>query len=295
MTGALTGGRQRGYNEKKLWMSTGCRRGRGTGLERKFHYEDWIGAGGRSSPDDFFQRVCDALLDGGVMVDYVIRVSAGIAYGVSYISRQPRRNLEIVTRYAGDRRYMGMNNLADRHNRSYFGLEFVYDTIPNELVPFDYQTFAAYPGQVEAVVTNLNTGEAEYMPVPREDDKFLLLQATCALPLMFPIYHLNGQPYLDGGVADSIPYERAFQQGCDRVVVVLSKTRSYVRRPEKLQPVIERTYREYPNFCRAMARRAEQYNTCRERLFQLEREGRVLVLAPVSTTRYPASSGIPKS
>ena len=79
-----------------------------------------------------------------------------------------------------------MNNLADRHNRSYFGLEFVYDTIPNELVPFDYQTFAAYPGQVEAVVTNLNTGEAEYMPVPREDDKFLLLQATCALPLMFP-------------------------------------------------------------------------------------------------------------
>ena len=231
----------------------------------------------------FSSGVCDALLDGGVMVDYVIGVSAGIAYGVSYISRQPRRNLEIVTRYAGDRRYMGMNNLADRHNRSYFGLEFVYDTITNELVPFDYQTFAAYPGQVEAVVTNLNTGEAEYMPVPREDDKFLLLQATCALPLMFPIYHLNGQPYLDGGVADSIPYERAFQQGCDRVVVVLSKTRSYVRRPEKLQPVIERTYREYPNFCRAMARRAEQYNTCRERLFQLEREGRVLVLAPVST------------
>ena len=139
----------------------------------------------------FSSGVCDALLDGGVMVDYVIGVSAGIAYGVSYISRQPRRNLEIVTRYAGDRRYMGMNNLADRHNRSYFGLEFVYDTIPNELVPFDYQTFAAYPGQVEAVVTNLSTGEAEYMPVPREDDKFLLLQATCALPLMFPIYHLN--------------------------------------------------------------------------------------------------------
>ena len=62
----------------------------------------------------FSSGVCDALLDGGVMVDYVIGVSAGIAYGVSYISRQPRRNLEIVTRYAGDRRYMGMNNLADR-------------------------------------------------------------------------------------------------------------------------------------------------------------------------------------
>ena len=93
----------------------------------------------------------------------------------------------------------------------------------------------------------------------------------------------SGGDTTGGGAADAIPFRRAFEQGCDRVVVVLSKTRSYVRRPEKLQPVIERTYREYPNFCRAMARRAEQYNTCRERLFQLEREGRVLVLAPVST------------
>ena len=230
----------------------------------------------------FSSGVCDAFLNEKLpMPDYTIGVSAGIAYGVSYLSRQKRRNLQLLMHYANDRRYMGWGNFFDPRNRSYFGLKFAYDTIPNELVPFDYDTFEAYPGQVEAVVTNLSTGEAEYMPVPREDDKFLLLQATCALPLMFPIYHLNGQPYLDGGVADSIPYERAFQQGCDRVVVVLSKTRSYVRRPEKLQPVIERTYREYPNFCRAMARRAEQNNTCRERLFQLE--GRVLVLAPVST------------
>lgn len=214
---------------------------------------------------------------------------------MSYISRQPRRNLEIVTRYAGDRRYMGMNNLADRHNRSYFGLEFVYDTIPNELVPFDYQTFAAYPGQVEAVVTNLNTGEAEYMPVPREDDKFLLLQATCALPLMFPIYHLNGQPYLDGGVADSIPYERAFQQGCDRVVVVLSKTRSYVRRPEKLQPVIERTYREYPTS--AGLWRGGQSNTTPAGSACSSWSGRAgyWCWPRCPPTRYPASSGIPKS
>lgn len=231
----------------------------------------------------FSSGVCDALLDGNLMTDYVIGVSAGIAYGVSYVSRQPRRNLDILTKYAGDRRYMGVGNLANRRNRSYFGLEFVYETIPNELVPFDYHTFARYPGQVEAVVTNLNTGEAEYMEVPRQDDKFLLLQATCALPLMFPVYHIDGQPYMDGGVADSIPYERAFAQGCDRVIVALTKTRSYVRKPEKLQPVIERTYKQYPKFCQAIERRAEQYNASREKLFQLEREGKALVLAPTST------------
>ena len=55
---------------------------------------------------------------------------------------------------------MGLKNLVDKHNRSYFGLEFSYETIPNELVPFDYDTFAAFPGHVEAVVTNLDTGKA---------------------------------------------------------------------------------------------------------------------------------------
>lgn len=226
--------------------------------------------------------VLDAMLEKDLMADYVVGVSAGIAYGVSYISRQPRRNLEILARFVNDRRYMGLKNLVDRHNRSYFGLEFSYETIPNELVPFDYDTFAAYPGGVEAVVTNLDTGKAEYMEVPRRDEKFLLLQATCALPLMFPIYYLDGKPYLDGGVADAIPYRRALEQGCDRVVVLLTKPRSFVRGAEKLQPVIERRYRQYPNFCQAMRDRAEKYNQDRAELFQLEKEGKALVFAPDS-------------
>lgn len=231
----------------------------------------------------FSSGVCDGLLEGNVMPDYLVGVSAGISYGVSYLSRQPRRNLEVVTTYAPDHRYMGMNNLADKNNRSYFGLKFAYDTIPNELIPFDYDAFAAYPGQVEAVVTNLNTGKADYMEVPRLDRNSQLLQATCAMPLMFPIYHINGQPYLDGGVADSIPWKHAMEQGCDRVMVVMTHPRSYVRRDEKLMPLIRKTYREYPNFVAAMESRARRYNEDRERIFELERQGKLLVIAPEST------------
>ena len=201
---------------------------------------------------------------------------------VSYVSRQPRRNLEILTRFANDRRYMGLKNLIYQRNRSYFGLEFSYETIPNQLVPFDYDTFAAFPGSVEAVVTNLETGQAEYKEVPRRDEKFLLLQATCAMPLMFPIYWLDGKPYLDGGAAEAVPYRRAFERGCDRAVVILTKPRSFVRRQEKLLPLIQRRYREYPNFCRTMAERAERDNRARQELFQLEREGKALVIAPES-------------
>ncbi len=230
----------------------------------------------------FSSGVCDGLLEGKVMADYVIGVSAGIAYGVSYVSRQPRRNLEVVTRFAPDRRYMGLRNLADRDNRSYFGLEFGFSTIPNELVPFDYDTFAAFPGEVEAVVTNLNTGRADYLPVPRRDEESTVLQASCAMPLLFPIFEINGQPYLDGGVGDAIPWRRALGK-CDKVIVVLTRPRSYRRRPDRMMKLIRRRYREYPAFVAAMEHRAEVYNREREALFQAERKGKLLVIAPQST------------
>ena len=230
--------------------------------------------------------VCDALLTRSLMTDYVIGVSAGIAYGVSYVSRQPRRNLDIMVQYINDKRYMGLGNLLRRDNRAYFGLEFVYSTIPNQLVPFDYDTFAAYPGEVEAVVTNLDTGAAEYFPLDRRDDRFKLLQATCALPFLFPVFHIQGKPCMDGGAADAIPYERAFAKGCGRVIVVLTRERGYLRRTEKLQPLIDLAYRKYPKFCDTMRRRADAYNEARQRLFRLEREGRVLVFTPTSTEGF---------
>ncbi len=229
--------------------------------------------------------VCDAFLDGGLpLPDYTIGVSAGIAYGVSYLSRQSRRNLQLVTHYARDRRYMGWRNLADPQNRSYFGLRFAYETIPNELVPFDYDAFEAYPGRAEAVVTNLDTGAAEYLPVPRRDEHNLLLQATCAIPLMFPVIYLEGRPYLDGGCADAIPWRRAFEEGCRRVVVVLTRERGYFKKAGRADQAITRAFRKYPQFCETMLSRPERYNACREALFALEREGgEVLVIAPEDT------------
>ena len=235
----------------------------------------------------FSSGACDGLLAADIMPDYCVGVSAGIAYGVSYISKQSGRNLEILTHYANDKRYMGVNNLLRPGNhRCYFGLQFTYDTIPNELIPFDYETFAAFPGEVEAVVTNMDTGKAEYLPVPKRDEHFELLQATCALPFLFPVYHINGKPYMDGGAADAIPYDHAVEKGCDRVVVILTRERSYIRKQESLQPLIDRFYRKYPKFCDTMRRRADDYNACRGRLFRLEREGKVLVIAPKCTRGF---------
>ena len=122
--------------------------------------------------------------------------------------------------------------------------------------------------------------------MPKQDEHFELLQATCALPFLFPVYHINGKPYMDGGTADAIPYDHAVEKGCDRVVVILTREKSYVRKTESIQPLIDRFYRKYPKFCDAMRRRAEVYNACREKLFRLEKEGRVLLIAPTNTQGF---------
>lgn len=230
--------------------------------------------------------VCDGLLSQGWMADYVVGVSAGIAYGVSYVSRQEGRNLKILERYVNDARYMGAINLLRPGNRSYFGLDFVYDDIPNYLVPFDYTAFKKFPGKVEAGVTNLETGKGDYYPVDPDDHSFTLLRATCAMPLLFPIYHIGGIPYLDGGLADSVPFRRALEQGCDKLVVVLTRERSYYRTPGREEDLICRHYRQYPAFCKAARERAARYNRDRAALLELEREGRALIFSPRSTRGF---------
>lgn len=230
--------------------------------------------------------VTDGFLKAGLDFDYVVGVSAGIAYGVSYISKQYGRNLEILTRFANDPRYMGMRNLVRRGNRCYFGLQFTYDEIPNKLVPFDYETYNRWPGEAEAVVTDIEKGAAAYFPVEAGDKSFSLLQATCAMPLLFPVCNYEGVRCLDGGAADGIPWKRALEKGCDRVVVVLTRERSYRRRPDQLLPAMRVVYRKYPRFVSVMEHRAEVYNRCREELFEAERQGRVLLFSPDSTEGF---------
>ena len=122
---------------------------------------------GGASRTAFSCGVMDAFLEEDLMPDYMIGVSAGIAFGVSYLSKQKGRNLKLLEEYMGDKRYMGMKYLFDRRKKTYYNIDFVFDEVPNKLLPFDYDTFAAYKGIVEAGVTNIHTGKA----VPEQRDR----------------------------------------------------------------------------------------------------------------------------
>jgi len=230
--------------------------------------------------------VMDSFLDENIMPDYIIGVSAGAAYGTSYAAKQRGRDLSIIMNYSHDKRYMGFRNLLNPKNRSFYGLDFAYNSVPNKLVPFDYEEYGRYTGEFKVVVTNVLTGSPEYIPLTVDDRKFKLLQATCALPLLFPFIYINDIPYMDGGLSDSIPYEKAFEDGCDKVVVVLTRQPGYNKITSHSTKRITYLYRKYPELVNDLLLRAERYNASLDRLEELENEGKVIVIRPTLTDGF---------
>ncbi len=240
---------------------------------------------GGASRTLFSCGVMDALLENKIYADYVIGVSAGIAYGVSYASGQIGRNLK-VSAFMSDKRYMGFKHLLNPKNRSYYNMPFVFEEIPNNLVFFDYDAFAAYPGRVVAVVTNLETGKPEYIDVPRNKNFFKLIEASCALPIMFQPIELDGKPYMDGGISDSIPYRRAISEGCDKLITILTREKDYVKTDEQGTALAKHMYKKYPEFIRAIKDRPKQYNESRSSLFEYCKKCGAIVIMPEKTDGF---------
>ena len=236
---------------------------------------------GGASRTVFSCGVADAFLEEGIMPDYFIGVSAGIAYGVSYLSKQKGRNLTIIQKYMNDKRYMGVRHLLK--SRNFYNIPFVFEEIPNKLEAFDFKAFESFPGKVEACVTNIHTGKAEYLEVPRRDDKFQVLVASCALPILFQPVKVGKHYYLDGGVSDSVPYKWAIEQGCDKNIVILTRERDYVKKAERAGNVSIKLYKKYPHIAEDLKTRPQRYNACMEELLEKEKAGQVFVIAPETT------------
>ncbi len=231
--------------------------------------------------------VIDTLLENDVRADYLIGVSAGISYGIDYASGQIGRSRRLALEYMHDKRYMGFKYMFNRRIRSIYNTDFVFRDIPDIYVPFDYDSFANFKGEMYAGVTDLETGRAEYIGIPRDrDGSEKLLRASCALPILFRPQEFNGRLYMDGGIADSVPFLRAFEDGCDKIIVVRTRERSYRKSREGATPIVERLFKNYPRFVEAFDARPEKYNQAAETLEEYERDGRIIVIAPRDTRGF---------
>ncbi len=203
--------------------------------------------------------VMDALLDNDLMFDYVIGVSAGITDGVSYVSRQRGRNLEVIRAFRNDPRYLSLRNYL--HGGSMFGLDFVYHQVPTRYFPFDWDAYRAFPGKVLVGVTNARTGRAEYLDGKQLDDHCTMLRATCAIPFYFPPIRIDGELYYDGGLADSIPIRKALQDGSRKNLIILTQPEGYRKDLTRSTLRAAKVLRfRFPRLAATMRRRPRMYN-----------------------------------
>ena len=224
--------------------------------------------------------ILDAFLDEGITFEYCIGVSGGSGNLASYLAGQRGRNLRFFTEHIHSPNYFGLRSLLKTGDL--FGLKYIYGELTGREGedPLDFPALMKNPSEYEIVVTNALTGLPEYYgrEMMKQDD-YRLIMASSAIPVACHPVKLNGVPYFDGGLTDAIPVRRALEQGCDKLVVILSKNRDYVRKPQGMRRLYRRACRSYPNIVDAIDRRHVVYNDNLKDVFSLEREGTAFVFA----------------
>lgn len=221
--------------------------------------------------------VLDSFLDHDIHVDTILGVSAGACFGCNLFSKQRGRVLRYNQRFAGDPRNVSIRSLittGDIINR-----EFAYYVVPTKYDIFDEEAFEAHGGEYWVTVTNVETGEAEYMQMHNLLRDIEMLRASASMPFCSRFVPLGGKNYLDGGIADSIPVRHALEMGFDKTIVVLTQPASYRKKPMN-KAMIRAFYHKYPNLCKTLEERHARYNAQSDDVAQLEKEGKIFVIRP---------------
>lgn len=222
--------------------------------------------------------VLDFFIEKNIEVDITIGVSAGSCHASSYLSKQYKRAYNATVDYINDKRYLSFSNLIK--TGSIFGMDFMFNKIPNELNIYDYDTFAKSKSKFVVVATNCETGSPEYFELKDLKKEIIYMQASCSIPMFANIVEIDDFKLVDGGVSDSIPIEYSLNQGYKKNIVVLTRDITYKKNKQKFLPIVNRKYKKYPNLIKAIENRHLNYNKSLNLVNQLEKDGDVLVIRP---------------
>ena len=230
----------------------------------------------------FSAGILELFLEKELFFESVYGVSAGAAYGVSYVSKQKGRNIA-VNEMIGDKRYCSWNNLI--REGTMFSWDFIYEEIPQSIIPFDYNALKNSPSKFYVGTSNCNTGQPEFFLLNDADKKDfrILLAASGSLPFIAPMVHYDNKVLMDGGLSESVPFEYALNNGNDRAVVILTQPKNYLKGPMKHTALFKWYYRKFPKVYEMLLTRAERYNTSIAKLEQLEKDGVVFIIRPKET------------
>jgi predicted patatin/cPLA2 family phospholipase len=215
-------------------------------------------------------------MQNGITTDAIYGVSAGALFGINFKSKQIGRAIRYNIKYAHEKNYMGLYSLittGDIMNR-----EFCFNKLVNELDPFDFETFNKSPIDFYAVVTNVKTGNAEYIKITEARYGLEALRASGSMPFVSKCVNFENSKYLDGAIGDPIPIQKAIDDGYEKIVVVLTRPNGYHKHKERMPYNL--FYKMYPNFVKTALSQPEKYNKTLNLIKKYESEDKIVVLRP---------------
>ena len=222
--------------------------------------------------------VLDYFMEKNLYFDDCYGVSAGACHISSYVSKQIGRSIKVTLDYINEKRYCSVNSLIKTGDM--FGVEMLYDLIPNKLELYDYDTFNKFKGNFYSVVTNCKTGKAEYIKIKDMKKDIIAVRASSSLPLLSRIVEINGKEYLDGGITDSIPIKKSIKDGHKKNVVILTRDKTYRKSKPKFLSFFKLKYKKYPNLVKAIENRYKMYNETLDFLEEEKAKNKVFIIQP---------------
>jgi predicted patatin/cPLA2 family phospholipase len=227
----------------------------------------------------FTAGVLRYFMEQNLYLPYVIGVSAGGCNGSSYISRQMDRNKVVNIDYITHPEYISYSRFLKK--KELFGMDFLFDKLPNELVPFDFETFRQAKEKFVIVATDCHTGEPVYFEKSEyPNDVLTLLRASSSLPLMAPVVEFDGRHLLDGGISDPIPIKKSEQDGNKKNIVILTRNKEYRKSKPSFSWFIKRKLGHYEELVKAILNRHEKYNETLDYIEEQEVKGNIFLIRP---------------
>jgi predicted patatin/cPLA2 family phospholipase len=223
--------------------------------------------------------ILEYFLEQDLFFPYVIGVSAGACNAASYLSKQKGRNKTVTVEYASDPRYISWRNYFK--NRQFFGMDFIFDEIPNQHVPYHYDVFYSSPVEFVVGTTDCLTGMPVYFK--KQDygkDLLTVLRASSSLPFIAPEIRYQDKILLDGGISDPIPIKKAQSDGFKKNIVILTRNKGYLKKPSKFHFLVDRKYPDYKGLQQSLRTRYQVYNDTLDYLEKEEAAGNVLIIRP---------------
>lgn len=228
--------------------------------------------------------VLDTCLEHGIYFDLCIGVSAGSANLASYMAGQKGRNKIFYTEYGMRKEYAGMGNFLKKG--SYLDLDYIYGTLSDSdgEYPLDYRAILSNSAEFLTVATEAETGRAKYFDKSYlRQDNYDIFKASSAIPFVCKPYEIGGIAYYDGALADPVPIQKAFDMGCDRVVLLLTLPLDTKRSQEQDIKLAKRIRRKYPIAADRLEQRALRYMDDINYARRCELTGKLLIVAPDDT------------